>query len=68
MSRPTVVDGLCTNDFKLSLDVWVKVLDEVEMVRQFLPLDQIVDAFLVSDIAFAPDIGEGLNVGMDRCQ
>jgi hypothetical protein len=38
------------------------------MVRQLLPLDQIIYTVLVSDIAFAPDIRKGLGIGMNGCQ
>lgn len=37
------------------------------MVRQLLPLDQIVDTILMSNVAFASDIGQGLGIGMDGC-
>ena len=62
---PTVVDILRTNDLELSLDVWIKVLYKVEMIRQFLPLDQVVYTVLVSNIALSSDIRQGLSVGMD---
>jgi hypothetical protein len=65
--RPTVVDGFCANDFKFSLDVRIKVLYKIEMVRQLLPLDQVVDTILMSNVAFASDIGQGLGIGMDGC-
>jgi len=65
--RRTVVDGFGANDLKLSLDVRIKVFYKVEMIRQLLPLDQVVDTILMSDIAFPSDIGQGLSIGMDGC-
>ena len=65
--RPTVVDGFGANDLKLSLDVRIKVFYKVKMIRQLLPLDQVVYAILMSNIALASDIGQGLSIGMDGC-
>ena len=65
--RRTVVDGFGANDLKLSLDVRIKVFYKVEMIRQLLPLDQVVDTILMSNVAFASDIGQGLGIGMDGC-
>lgn len=62
---PTIVDILRTNDLKFSLDVWIKVLYKVEMIRQLLPLDQVVYTVLVSNIALPSDIRQRLSVGMD---
>jgi hypothetical protein len=64
----TVRDILSAQDLVLALDIRVKVLDKVEMVRHALPGNQVVDTVLVPDVAFASDVGQWLYVCVDRSQ
>jgi hypothetical protein len=64
----TVVHILGPDDFELALDVRIKVLDEVEVIRKPLPSDEIVDPVFVPDVTFASHIRERLDVGMDRSE
>lgn len=61
----TIVDCFCPEHFELSLDIWVKVFDKVEMIGQFLPLDEIFNSVLVPDIAFPSYVRDGLCVCMN---
>ena len=62
----TVVHALRSEDFEFSLDVRIEELNEVKVIWLFLPFDQILDTIFMSDMAFPPDIGQWLDVGVDR--
>ena len=68
MLRLTVIDAFCPQDLVLSFDIRIEKLDEVEVVRHLLPLDEILDPVLVPDVAFSADVGERVDIGMDRCK
>jgi hypothetical protein len=63
---PTICCRLCAQHLVLALDVGIEKLDEVEMIWELLPSEQIVYPVLVSDMTLASDVGKRLDIGVDR--
>lgn len=64
----TIIDIGRTQHLILALDVWIEELDKVKVVRRVLPLDEVFDLVLVTDIAAPADDRDGFHDSVDCSQ